>query len=73
MPLVQVTMITGRTAAQSAALIASLTDAVVQTLDAPRESVRVIINEVPAEHWGVAGVPKAAAPAPGTATDRSDP
>ncbi|AKZ29396.1 4-oxalocrotonate tautomerase (plasmid) [Ralstonia solanacearum] len=61
MPLIQVTLIEGRTMEAKAALIGSLTQAAVATLGAPRESVRVIIQEVPAAHWGVAGVPKSAA------------
>ncbi len=67
MPLVQVTLVEGRPADAKRALIAELTDAVVHTLDAPRESVRVILNEVPAEHWGVGGQPKA------SQTHRSNP
>lgn len=59
MPLIQVTLIEGRPDQAKAALIARLTDAVVDTLGAPRESVRVILQEVPAAHWGVGGVPKA--------------
>lgn len=58
MPLIQVTLIEGRPDQAKAALIARLTDAVVDTLGAPRESVRVILQEVPAAHWGVGGVPK---------------
>lgn len=58
MPLIQVTLIEGRPAQAKADLIRELTQAVVSTLDAPRESVRVILQEVPAAHWGVGGVPK---------------
>lgn len=60
MPLIQVTMIEGRPPAAKTALIASLTDATVSALGAPRESIRVILQEVPAAHWGVGGVPKSA-------------
>ncbi|PMS38586.1 4-oxalocrotonate tautomerase [Trinickia symbiotica] len=58
MPLIQVTLIEGRTINAKAALIDHLTEAAVEALGAPRESVRVIIQEVPAAHWGVGGVPK---------------
>lgn len=58
MPILQVTLIEGRTPETKRALIAELTGAVVRTLESPRESVRVILNEVPAEHWGVGGQPK---------------
>jgi len=64
MPLLQMTLIEGRSAEVKSALIAELTDTVVRVTGAPRESVRVILNEVPAAHWGVGGRPK---------TDPSDP
>jgi 4-oxalocrotonate tautomerase len=60
MPLVQVTMIEGRSAEAKANLIRRVTDAIVETTQAPRDSVRVIIQEVPGSHWGVGGVPKGA-------------
>ena len=58
MPLVQVTMIEGRNQDQKEALIREVTDAVARTADAPTEAIRVILYEVPAASWGVAGVPK---------------
>ncbi len=59
MPLVQVTMIEGRSQEKKDALIREVTDAVARTSDAPREAIRVILYEVPAGQWGVAGVSKA--------------
>jgi 4-oxalocrotonate tautomerase len=61
MPLIHVTLIEGRSAEAKTALIHGLTDAAVEATAAPRESVRVILQEVPAAHWGVGGVPKGAA------------
>jgi len=58
-PLVQVTMVEGRSPEQKRALLEKLTDAVVETLGAKRETVRVILYEVPKAHWGVGGVSKA--------------
>ena len=58
MPLVEITLIEGRPDAKKAALIAKVTDAVVEAIDAPVEAVRVVIREVPAAHWGVGGKPK---------------
>lgn len=46
MPLVNVHMAQGRSPDQKAALMAAITDAVVNTLDAPRDSVRVWITEM---------------------------
>ncbi len=58
MPLVQVTMIEGRTPEQKAALHAELAEAVVRAIGAPREAIRTVIYEVPAAHWAVGGEPK---------------
>jgi 4-oxalocrotonate tautomerase len=60
MPLVQVSLIEGRPAEVAERLIAELTETIVRVLGAPKESVRVILYEVPADRWGVAGVSKAA-------------
>ena len=58
MPFVEVTMIEGRTAQSKAKLIEMVTDAVVEAIGAPIETVRVCIREVPGENWGIAGKPK---------------
>lgn len=55
MPLLQVTMIEGRTDEQKEELIFELTNTVNKVLNAPYESIRVCINEIPANHWGIAG------------------
>lgn len=57
MPLVQVTMVRGRTVEQKHALIASVSAAVAQSLDTPVERVRVAIYEVGPDEWGVGGQP----------------
>jgi len=59
MPIIDVTIIEGRSREKKAALIAELTDAAVRALDAPIAAVRVIIREVPPEHFGAAGISKA--------------
>ena len=56
MPLVEVTLVEGRTPEQIRALITGLTAAVVAAVDAPRESVRVVVREVPATHWAAGDV-----------------
>lgn len=58
MPFIDVTMIEGRPPEKKAAFIKALTDAAVETLGAPRDTVRVVLREVPGEHWAVGGVPK---------------
>lgn len=57
MPLVQVTMVRGRTVEQKHALIASVSTAVAQALSTPVEQVRVAIYEVGADEWGIGGQP----------------
>lgn len=55
MPIIQVNMLEGRSVAQKRAMIAAVTDAVVESLGVGRDSVRILINELPAEHFAVAG------------------
>lgn len=45
MPLIQINMASGRTDDQKRALLAAVTDAVQQSIDAPLASIRVWINE----------------------------
>ena len=56
MPLVQISMLPGRSSEQKRALIAEVTEAVARTCKVAPEQVQILINEVPAEHWGTAGV-----------------
>ncbi|GAB6983986.1 2-hydroxymuconate tautomerase [Nocardioides pyridinolyticus] len=56
MPLIEVTMVEGRSPEQVRALITALTAAAVETVDAPRESVRVVVREIPTTHWAAGDV-----------------
>ena len=56
MPLVQITMVEGNGEEKKRALIAKVTDAVAESLDAPVALVRVLISEIPSANWGVGGV-----------------
>lgn len=58
MPIIDISMLEGRPKEKKAELIRNVTDTVVETLGVPAQSVRVIIRDVPADQWGVAGVPK---------------
>jgi 4-oxalocrotonate tautomerase len=58
MPLLQVSLVEGRAPALKERLIAELTETTVAVLGVPAGSVRVILNEVPAMHWGVGGISK---------------
>ncbi|MCO4861887.1 2-hydroxymuconate tautomerase family protein [Cupriavidus sp. WGlv3] len=55
MPIVQVFLIEGRTEEQKARLIRALTDAAVEAVGAPVETVRVMITEVPKTQFGIGG------------------
>ncbi len=57
MPIVVCHLLTGRTKQVKEKLIQNLTTAVVDSLAAPKESVRVILQEMPPEHFGIAGLP----------------
>jgi 4-oxalocrotonate tautomerase len=59
MPMVMIHLIEGRDGERKRRLIREVTDAVVRALDAPEATVRVILNEVPASHWGIGGISKA--------------
>ncbi len=57
MAVVSITIIEGRDRETKNRLIAKLTDAVVETLDANPQQVRVIVNEVGDGDYAVAGQP----------------
>lgn len=57
MPIVQISMIQGRTPEKKEELMKKVTDAIVEVLQIPAEKVRIILNEVPKENIGVGGVP----------------
>ncbi|GAA4408894.1 hypothetical protein GCM10023168_26880 [Fodinibacter luteus] len=56
MPYIEVTMVEGRTPAQVRDLISALTQAAVDTVGAPVESVRVVVREVPTTHFAAGDV-----------------
>ena len=56
MPLIEVSVVEGRSQAQLRDLISKLTAATVQALDAPQQSVRVVVREVPTTHWAAGDV-----------------
>jgi 4-oxalocrotonate tautomerase len=58
MPMITVQMFPGRTAEQKAELAERLTDVFLEICGRPgqpRESVWLVIDEVPREHWAVGG------------------
>ncbi len=55
MPFAQVFMIEGRTEDQKRAVIEKVSAALVEATGAPKEAIRVWIQEVPKTNWGIAG------------------
>ena len=56
MPLVRIEFLAGRSAEQKNELIKQVSAAVVRTLSVAPEQVRVLLFEMPPEHWAVGGV-----------------
>jgi len=73
MPLIQVTMVQGRTVEQKHALIAKLTDAMHEAVGTPKDRIRVAIYEITGDEWGIGGEPFSAVRGPSatTPTDES--
>ena len=58
MPILQVEMLKGRTLDQKREMVKKVTDAVTETLNCPKEAVRIIIREMESENFANAGVLK---------------
>lgn len=55
MPLIQLSIVEGRSPERKRAMIERVTDAVVETLEVEPAQVRVLIYEVPPAHWAIGG------------------
>ncbi|MGI4814304.1 MAG: 2-hydroxymuconate tautomerase [Janthinobacterium lividum] len=55
MPIARISIMDGRTDAQKAHLIAAVSDAIHESLGAPYEAIRVLLEEVPRTQWGIGG------------------
>ncbi|AOI59199.1 2-hydroxymuconate tautomerase [Burkholderia sp. MSMB0856] len=55
MPIAHLYILEGRDDDKKERLIAEVTEAIHRSLDAPLESVRVIITEMPKAHFGIGG------------------
>ncbi|WP_338473003.1 2-hydroxymuconate tautomerase [Niallia sp. XMNu-256] len=55
MPFIQINIVEGRSPEKKEKLIAEVSELVSDVLEAPLESVRVMIQEMQPEHWGIAG------------------
>ena len=56
MPVVTVQLWEGRTVEQKRALVEAITKAMVDHADAKPDGLHVILQEIPRENWGRAGV-----------------
>jgi len=57
MPIVQISLIAGRTSEKKEQLIRRVTDAIAETLEIPKERVHIVLQDVPRENIGDGGVP----------------
>jgi 4-oxalocrotonate tautomerase len=55
MPIIHVHLMEGRSDELKEALIGAITDAAADTLGARRDSVRVLLHELPTSHFGIGG------------------
>ncbi|WP_216827399.1 4-oxalocrotonate tautomerase [Alkalihalobacterium elongatum] len=55
MPFIQINILEGRTPEKKERLIKEVSHLVADVLEAPLENVRVLIQEMPSNHWGIAG------------------
>lgn len=65
MPIIQVSIISGRSPAMKRTLLRSIAEATATSLAVPLSTVRVLLTEVAPEHWTVGGEAKTP-PASGT-------
>tara|TARA_B100001063_G_scaffold225071_1_gene233616 strand:- start:162 stop:416 length:255 start_codon:yes stop_codon:yes gene_type:complete len=55
MPIATINIIEGRSDEQKEKLIEKVTQAIHEAIDAPKQNVRVILNEMPKQHFGIGG------------------
>ncbi|QEQ95764.1 2-hydroxymuconate tautomerase [Neptunomonas concharum] len=55
MPIAQLHIMEGRSDEQKEQLIAEVTSAIARSIDAPEQNIRVIITEMPKQHFGIGG------------------
>ncbi|BBB27579.1 2-hydroxymuconate tautomerase [Amphritea japonica] len=55
MPIVSINIMEGRSDEQKEQMIDAVSDALASSLNAPKESVRIMINEMPKQHFGIGG------------------
>lgn len=53
MPIITAKIVAGRTPEQKKAFMQALARAAMDSISAPEHSIRVVLEEVPPENWGV--------------------
>ncbi|KAA0909665.1 2-hydroxymuconate tautomerase [Aquicoccus porphyridii] len=56
MPIAEILIFEGRSDDQKRAIMRGVTDALARSMDAEPERIRVILKEIPTNHFSVAGV-----------------
>ncbi|HMI20612.1 MAG TPA: 2-hydroxymuconate tautomerase family protein [Sphingomonas sp.] len=59
MPIINVQMLSGRTAEQKEQLIRELAEGTIRALGVPEQAIRILLTEVEPQHWGVGAISKA--------------
>ena len=57
MPIININMMAGRSDEQKEALIKAVAEAVMTSIGAPEQNIRVLITEYPKAHWGIGTLP----------------
>ena len=55
MPIATINIVEGRSDEKKEELIAKVTQAIHEAIDAPIPTIRIILNEMPKQHFGIAG------------------
>lgn len=55
MSIVQIELLAGRTVDQKRQLVKKVTDAIVESVNCPPDAVRIILRDMPKEHFAIAG------------------
>lgn len=56
MPIIHVDMIEGRTLEQKRALVEKVTQAVSETVNCPKEAIKIIISDMSRDNYGEGGI-----------------
>ncbi|MBL1223614.1 4-oxalocrotonate tautomerase [Enterococcus sp. BWR-S5] len=56
MPFIHIEILEGRSEEKIEELIVELTKTTEQVLGSSKQSIRVIVNEIPKTHWGMGGI-----------------